>query len=96
MLFCHQRSIDIREMMTAMRKDVGMSIRTQSQLMEGFERTVRNLDPIHVLKRGFSITRKNGKAVKNLDDVKPGDALETEFPEGKVVSEVKSKNQKDV
>jgi exodeoxyribonuclease VII large subunit len=64
--------------------------------MENFERTVRNLDPIHVLKRGFSITRKNGKAVKILDDVRPGDKLETEFPEGKIISEVKSKNQNEL
>lgn len=96
MLFCSQRSIDIREMMTAIRKDVVMNIRTESQLMDGFERTVRNLDPIHVMKRGFSITRKNGKAIKNLNDVTTGDVLETEFPEGKVVSEVKSKNQNEV
>jgi exodeoxyribonuclease VII large subunit len=96
MLFCNQCSIEIREMTTAIRKDISMAIRTEGQAMDNFERTVRNLDPIHVLKRGFSITRKNGKVVKTVEDVQPGDRLETEFPEGKVISEVKSKNQKDL
>jgi exodeoxyribonuclease VII large subunit len=96
LLFCNQRVIDMKEMMTAIRKDVSMAMRSENQAMENFERTIRNLDPINVLKRGFSITRKNGKAVKTPQDLQPGDQLETEFPEGKVISEVKSKNQKDV
>jgi exodeoxyribonuclease VII large subunit len=47
------------------------------------------LNPSNILKRGYSITTLNGKVVKNSQEVKPGEILETTFCEGKVSSIVK-------
>ncbi len=49
---------------------------------------VRLLDPAHTLKRGYSITLNNGKPVKSVNDLIPGDTLETIFAEGKTTSTV--------
>ncbi|MBR0078722.1 MAG: exodeoxyribonuclease VII large subunit [Bacteroidales bacterium] len=40
------------------------------------------LAPTNILRRGFSITRHNGKAVTNATDLRPGDTVETTFMEG--------------
>lgn len=57
------------------------------------ERNNRLNDPVEVLKRGFSITRVGGMAIKTIAGLKSGDVLETEFRDGKLISEVKSSGQ---
>lgn len=47
------------------------------------------IDPSAVLKRGFSITLKNGKAVKDTSKLKEGETLETILYKGKVKSIIK-------
>src|SRR5690606_41161359 len=44
--------------------------------LQAIEKTVHLLDPLHVLQRGYSITRLNGAALKSTDTVKAGDVIE--------------------
>ena len=46
-------------------------------------------DPKNILEKGFSITRVNGKAVRDSVLVRDGDILETELFKGVIRSEVK-------
>ena len=46
-------------------------------------------DPKNILEKGFSITRVNGKAVRDSVLVRDGDILETEVFKGVIRSEVK-------
>ena len=49
--------------------------------------------PRNVLKRGFSITRaKDGKAVRSVNAVKPGQEIHTELPDGRIKSIVEKYN----
>jgi exodeoxyribonuclease VII large subunit len=48
------------------------------------------MSPQNVLKRGYSITLLNGKAVKSFENVKANDPLETIVFDGKIHSIVKS------
>lgn len=50
------------------------------------EEKVRLLHPENILKRGFSITRLNGKVVTKAKDLKPGDELHTQVYEGELTS----------
>lgn len=50
------------------------------------EEKVRLLHPENILKRGFSITRHNGKVVTNVADLKSGDELHTQVYEGELTS----------
>lgn len=52
----------------------------------GLEKNVQFLDPINVLKRGYSITFHNGKALKSPESVKIGDQLTTRLAEGSLIS----------
>ncbi len=56
------------------------------------ENTVRLLNPINVLKRGFTLTLKDDKIVKSVKDVKTGDELETRFADGNVKSKITKKS----
>lgn len=53
------------------------------------ETNVRLTDPIHILKRGYSITTKNGKPVTRADELKRGEEITTRLYEGNVQSVIK-------
>lgn len=48
------------------------------------------LAPTNILRRGFSITRLNGKSVTNAATLHPGDTVETTFMEGKRILKVEN------
>ena len=57
------------------------------------ENAVRLLNPENVLKRGYSLTMKEGKVVKSAGQLQPDDIIETRFSDGRVESKiVKNKN----
>jgi exodeoxyribonuclease VII large subunit len=58
----------------------------QSGKLELLARTKQLVDPKTILDRGFSITLKDGKAVKNSNELEEGDKLETIFAKGKMKS----------
>jgi exodeoxyribonuclease VII large subunit len=57
--------------------------------VDHIESTVRLTDPIHVLKRGYSITFKNGRPVTHPEQVEQGDEIETRLHEGTIRSIIK-------
>lgn len=54
--------------------------------LDSLERLTDALNPVATLKRGYSITRINGKAVTDAKAVSPGDTLETQTAEGSITS----------
>ena len=65
--------------------------------MLNVERTIANMHPANVLKRGYSITRLQGKAITSADQAHPADLMETILFNGSITSEIKSiKNTPDL
>jgi exodeoxyribonuclease VII large subunit len=58
--------------------------------LSNIEKNVMNLSPQNVLKRGYSITLLNGRAVKSSSQVTGGDTINTVFFDGNISSIVKS------
>lgn len=56
--------------------------------LELFEKSLSGADPVQILKKGYSITRCNGKVVTGASDLNIGDRLTTVFADGKVESEI--------
>ena len=52
---------------------------------------VQSLDPNLLLRRGYSITLKDGRAVRSAANLQPGDIIETRLAEGRVRSKVEKK-----
>lgn len=61
----------------------------QEERMTAMRSTLELLGPGATLKRGFSITRVEGKAIRELNALKPGMEVETELESGTFRSEVK-------
>ena len=59
------------------------------------ENTVRLLNPENVLKRGYTLTFKDGKIVKSIKDMKINEIIETRFVDGKTKSKIIKKQDND-
>lgn len=68
---------------------------SKKQQMRHFEEITNVLNPQNVLKKGYSITTKNGKAIFSASDLHEGDILHTEFYNGGIASIVKTKNDEN-
>ena len=54
--------------------------------LELLQTKIQLLNPKNTLLRGYSITRKNGKAITSASEINPGDILETTLSDGKITS----------
>jgi exodeoxyribonuclease VII large subunit len=76
--------------LNALDKNIRESLRHYLQHKENrlsaLEQAVRLLDPINVLKRGYSITRHNGQALRDTTAICKGDEIETRLYKGSIMS----------
>ncbi len=63
-------------------------IRIENKNLESVQEKLRLVDPLNILKRGYSLTMMNGKIVKSVRQVFSGDVLETRLSDGKLESKV--------
>jgi exodeoxyribonuclease VII large subunit len=71
-------------------RSAGVNLATKHTEIKNIETNINNLSPANVLKRGYSITLHNGKAIKSYRDVKAGDVLNTVLFEGNIQSVIES------
>ncbi|CAM4293503.1 exodeoxyribonuclease VII large subunit [Gillisia limnaea] len=58
------------------------------------EEKIRMLSPLNILKRGFSITRQNGKVIRNADEIQKDLLLETQLYKGNLYSRIEKIDKK--
>lgn len=58
------------------------------------ENTLRLISPANVLKRGYTITLKEGKIIKSVENLNVGEQIETYFSDGKSESRIIKKEKK--
>ena len=61
----------------------------QKHRISQLELQLQSFDPQILLGRGYSITLHNGRAVRNPQELKPGDEIETRVEKGVIISTVK-------
>ena len=61
----------------------------QKHRLENLTLQLKGFDPQLLLSRGYSITLHHGRAIRNPDELKPGDELETRVEKGTFISIVK-------
>ncbi len=66
-----------------------LKIEKEHMQLSNFEQTFLLLNPLNILKRGYSITRFNGKIISNSNAVTVGDTIETQLNEGIILSTLK-------
>ena len=62
---------------------------TEKHRLQLIREKTKSLDPTLLLKRGYSITLKDGKAMRDPNTLQPGDEIETRLEKGTIVSIVK-------
>ena len=72
----------------------GLLERKHEQLAQLQKRT-ELVDPVNILKRGYSITLQEGRSIASVRDVEPGSLLETRLYQGTIISKVKHTSEKD-
>ena len=80
---------DIRNLEHKLQTALERKLTSEHHRMEILEEKVHSLDPALLLRRGYSITLFNGKAVRNPNMLKPGDEIETRVEKGIIISKVK-------
>lgn len=100
---CGVRLLPLSTMMTGRMREVlsgaGSSLKAESArlvrsgtiLVGNLERALEILNPENVLRRGYTLTLKNGRIIKTASGLSPGDMIKTRFIDGDVESRVQKK-----
>ncbi len=98
-LQCMERALAERGEANRLQREMGIYVRhlleRNNQLLDEYERDVMHFHPGNILRRGFSITRLNGRAVRNTDELQSGVKVRTELHKGYVTSIVESTETKN-
>jgi len=86
----HQK---ILELEAAVRKNISSFLLSGRELIDALEKNVGLLDPLNVLRRGFSITSVRGKIIKDSVNLKEGDILLSQYYKGSSRSRVVGKEE---
>jgi exodeoxyribonuclease VII large subunit len=85
---------DVKNKLSILKKDfqshLREAIQKEDSRLKGFDQAVRHLDPVNILKRGYSITFLNGKTLKNIEGINKGDIIQTRLYKGLITSTVES------
>lgn len=80
----------LKELQHNLKQQTQYALKTQKQSLHDLAQWVMHLDPIHTLKRGYSITYLNRSAIKDYRNLQEGDEICTRLFEGSIVSRVVS------
>ena len=87
-----QRLVTRQSSLTALSDRIPMlldrRLQAEKHRLELLTEKVKTLDPALLLKRGYSITMKDGHAVRDPKDLRPGDQIETRLEKGTFKSAV--------
>jgi exodeoxyribonuclease VII large subunit len=86
--FTSQQQMQIGHCEGIMRKETKLGLKRTAENIFHLEKSVNNMSPDQVLKRGYSITLLNGKAVKHVSEIQPDDLLQTVVTDGIITSRV--------
>ncbi len=73
---------------------VTQQLKTRTARLDLLENKLNLLKPENILKRGYSITMVNGKALKSAGEVKAGDQIVSQLHRGKLISIVEKTSKK--
>lgn len=68
----------------------------EDKRLEDYHRLLAYAEPGQILRMGFSISRKDGKALKDVKNTRPGTIVETELYKGKFKSKITDIQKKNI
>ena len=92
-VFCGTIQQMLRQSQLSLLKDSSSLLKRQHSDLDSITRNIDNMSPQNVLKRGYSITRLKGRALRSYEQARQGDALETLLFDGQLLSIVESSSK---
>ncbi len=84
----NEKNIDLKNKELILKNSLKHFIMIENQKLLLLSSSLENNNPQNILKKGFSMTTKNGKIVKSTQELVKNDKLTTYFEDGKIVSTV--------
>jgi len=82
-LFLLQKEMaGVQQVTTMMQHSLKQFLLQQHHFVENKQQFVQMISPLNVLRRGYTLTLKNGKIITSIQDVKVDDTIETYFKDG--------------
>lgn len=81
----------LKTMSDALANAAPKAIANQDKRLKALENIVEALSPQKTLRRGFSLTKVNGKTVKSIDQLADNDVITTYLADGEIISVVNKK-----
>ena len=78
----------IKDAVGGMKRDISLFLQNRQQEIEVIKKSIENMSPENVLKRGYSITLHNGRAVSSVKQVNKDDIINTIVTDGQIKSTV--------
>lgn len=82
---------EMQYFLTSLDKTVHFSIDKNKSALDLYSRQISQLDPQVLLKKGYSVTFKDGRIISDSDEANEGELIETILYKGKLVSQIKTK-----
>lgn len=83
-------NFSIRSLNSELKKSISRYIDSCNTTLDQLEKTIKLLDPIKILQRGYTITIVNSKVLKNVQKLMPNDVIKTESNKLRLISTLKS------
>jgi exodeoxyribonuclease VII large subunit len=91
----HQENFHLLRMKLSLQGKAENRLVKEDFKLKQLSRTLDHLDPKNILKRGYAMVLKDGKAVSDTRQLEPGTVITTRFYAGEVESKVLSKKDRD-
>jgi len=78
-----------------LRRSSGIVLQKAADITGRLEGSLRHLDPAAVLKRGYTLTSRNGLIIRSAGNLEPGDIIITHFEKDTATSTVQQITKKD-
>ncbi len=94
-LMLQNEQTGIAQSLASMKHQLRQLIQNQHHYLESKEQFIYMVSPNNIIKRGYSLTLKDGKIVTSIGELSSGDLIETRFRDGVAVSTVNNTKQDD-
>jgi len=80
----------VQKISDRMRHQLNQRMQEQRHQVESTEQYIRMVSPVNVLKRGYTLTTRQGRIISSLKSLSPDDVIETHFRDGVATSVVRN------
>ncbi len=93
--FLHRRSEQLTQAGLLLERGISNILKRKQDHLVLLETRAELVNPLNILKRGYSMTLLDGKTISSSQDVNPGDILETRLFDGVILSKAENTHKKN-